>query len=67
MGLVVGASRVFFAFIGFDVVAHHRRRGRSNAQRDLPRASSARWPSARCSTCGLASSSPALVKYTIIT
>ena len=45
-----GGAVVFFAFIGFDIVATAAEETR-NPGRDLPaRASSARWPSARCST-----------------
>jgi APA family basic amino acid/polyamine antiporter len=42
-GMLAAASPVFFAFIGFDVVATTAEETR-NPQRDLPAASSARWP-----------------------
>ena len=53
-GIVAGASIVFFAYIGFDVVATTAEEAR-NPQRDLPRsASSPRWSSARSSTSPVA-------------
>ena len=48
-GVIPGAAIVFFAFIGFDVVATTAEEAR-NPQRDVPSASSARWPSSPCCT-----------------
>jgi APA family basic amino acid/polyamine antiporter len=50
-GLVTGAAIVFFAFIGFDVVATTAEETR-NPQRDLPRGILGRSLSAQCCTAG---------------
>ncbi len=42
LGIISGASIVFFAYIGFDVVATTAEEAR-NPQKDLRAASSARW------------------------
>jgi APA family basic amino acid/polyamine antiporter len=49
-GVMRGASVIFFAYIGFDAVSTSAQEAR-HPQRDLPRASSVLWLSARSSTC----------------
>ncbi len=48
-GVMRGAARVFFAYIGFDAVSTAAQETK-NPQRDLPVASWGRWRSARCCT-----------------
>ena len=48
-GIFTGAALVFFAFIGFDIVATAAEETK-NPQRDMPLGILARWRSARCST-----------------
>ena len=50
LGIVSGASIVFFAYIGFDVVATTAEEARNPQKRPPDAASSARWSSAPSST-----------------